>query len=58
MMAIDGTTPIGSCRLMSDATKIAAAGKIRDEWGDYRRLLGAANFIFMDTAGRVQVHRI
>ena len=26
MMAIDGTTPFGSCRLMSDATKIAAAG--------------------------------
>jgi hypothetical protein len=26
MMAIDGTTPFGGCRLMSDATKIAAAG--------------------------------
>ena len=26
MMAIDGPTPFGSCRLMSDARKIAAAG--------------------------------
>jgi hypothetical protein len=26
MIAIDGTTPFGNCRLMSDDTKIAATG--------------------------------